>query len=262
MSIRQFIKNGLPQSIVDGIKDRRNAGIVAFEKTRYEITARKITRAGSSYFIPDYALHRPACSEMLADRFYEPQTHQLIPLILKETGGNMVHAGAFFGDMLPSFAATGARIYAFEPVLENYVLARLCVIENNLANVMLFHAALGEAPGTARMDTGDKVHLGGASSLSDSGQLTTLLSLDSVSPADVSIIQFDTEGSELTALKGCVKTIERDSPIIMIEDNECNCADFLKGLGYVRAGSIPGLEVWTKGKPIPVLKAYLHRARD
>ena len=60
----------------------------------------------------------------------------------------MVHAGTFFGDMLPSLSAKcPATVFAFEPVLENYVLAKLTVSENNLGNVLLLNSALGSSYG-------------------------------------------------------------------------------------------------------------------
>ena len=254
MQIKKLGRRLLPPILVDLVRGRP-AGTPTFAREgEFKVELRKISRAGATYFLPAYALHRPACSDMLAGRFSEPATHRLIPALLEELGGNMVHAGTFFGDMLPTFARTGARIYAFEPVLENYVLARLCVIENELTNVVLFHSALGITQGTARMDTGGTSHSGGASHVSEHGQITTLLSIDSVAPENVCVLQLDVEGYELPALRGAVTTIERDNPVILIEDNTDTCAAFLDERGYSRAGSIPGLTIWTRGHAIAALE--------
>ncbi len=248
MDLKKIARRFLPNSFVEAfLAERPRSAGPTFNMDGFQIGAKKIHFENASYFLPKYALHRPACSEMLAGRFYEPETHRLIPALLQELGGNLVHAGTFFGDMIPTFARTGARIYAFEPVLENYVLARMCVIENELDNVLLFHSALGEDQGSVRMDTGTGVHRGGGSKVGGSGQISTQLSIDSVSPENVSIIQLDVEGYELPALKGAAKTIERDKPVILIEDNMDNCSPFLKTMGYSKAGEIPGLHIWTNG---------------
>lgn len=256
MNYRTLAKSLLPPILLDIVRGKQTNNFVPYSNHEFKIKLRKTFFEGSTFFLPGYALHRPACRDLLAGRFYEPKTHRLIPAILRELGGNMVHAGTFFGDMLPSFARTNARIYAFEPVLENYVLARLCVIENELENVVLFHAALGEGQGTVRMDTGEEIHSGGASSVSDSGQITTIVSIDSISPENVSVIQLDVEGYELHALKGASATIERDSPVILIEDNKGNCAPFLTGKGYAQTGQIPGLSIWTRGEAPLAVKEF------
>lgn len=159
----------------------------------------------------------------------------------------MVHAGTFFGDMLPSFSRScRATVYAFEPVLENYVLAKLCLQENGLKNVVLMNAALGESLGVAYMDTGQDGgwHHGGGSRVANSGQVTAVLPIDALKISDLAVLQLDVEGFELPALKGSVETIRSCRPIILIEDNSRNCAPFLSGIGYAKVGAIPGLDVW------------------
>jgi len=184
------------------------------------------------FFVPKYAAHRPASQAILNGRLYEPYTHIVIAEILRLRPGSLVHAGTFFGDMLPSFSkAASELVYAFEPVLENYLLAKLCVQENNLGNVLIQNAGLSSSITVARINTaaGNGDHLGGASHISDSGQSTTLLTIDSLAISNLSIIQLDVEGHELEALKGAIQTIKTHWPVIMIEDNHNNCAEFLTG---------------------------------
>lgn len=216
---------------------------VEFERVEFE--------SGEIFFVPKYASNRPASKRVLNKTFYEPETHKLIPKLLAERPGDMVHAGTFFGDMLPTFSrASEHTIYAFEPVLENYLLAKLCVEANDIENVFLLNAALGASIGIAKMDTGgaSEVHRGGASQVGDIGQCTAMLTIDNFGLSNTSIIQLDVEGFELNALRGAAQTIERNSPVIMIEDNSNNCGEYLKHLDYESCGQIPGLRVWARAK--------------
>ena len=249
MNIKAKIRRILPPFLYDRLRGHSNVTLEGSYTVPYEM----LELGNSKYFLPSYALHRPACSMMMDGQTYEPDTHRIVALLLDSLDGNLVHAGTFFGDMLPAFAATGKRIYAFEPVLENYVLARLCMIENGLSNVLLYHSALGEGQGTVKMDVGDGKHKGGSSHVADDGQITSLLSIDSICPENIAVIQLDVEGHELPALEGARETILRDNPVIMIEDNKAMCAPFLTELGYEQVGEIPGLRIWSNGRDISAL---------
>ena len=207
----------------------------------------RVNQSTGTFFVPDYAAHRPAAKAILNGRLYEPATHALVAAILQARPGNMIHAGAFFGDMLPSFsrACTGT-VYAFEPVLENYLLAKLCIEANGLDNVMLLNAGLGPGSGTARIDTGGKggPHLGGASTISEQGQVTALLAADDVAKGEISVLQLDVEGYEREALQGATRILREHHPIVMIEDETGRGAQFLQQVGYRLAGQIPGLSIW------------------
>ena len=138
----------------------------------FSIEFRRVSLPSGTFFLPEYAAHRPATQAILTGVLYEPETHALISELLRVRPGNLVHAGTFFGDMLPSFSrACSGTVYAFEPVLENYVLAKLCVQENELDNVVLLNAGLGSKVTVARIDTGDEdgPHRGGASQIADRG---------------------------------------------------------------------------------------------
>jgi len=209
----------------------------------------EVTHEHGTYFVPKYAEHRPASRAILKGGLYEPQTHDLVDKIMQKKSGSMIHAGTFFGDMLPTFARScTAIVYAFEPVLENYVLAKACIQKNKLENVFLQNAGLSQKTSISHINTGieGQTHLGGASQLSDEGQIVGLMTIDSLDLDDVVIIQLDVEGHELAALKGARATIERTSPIVMIEDNEQACNAFLEELGYSHIRNIPGLGIWTR----------------
>lgn len=220
------------------------------KNSKYQIDFQSIELDGASYFIPQYAAHRPACKMMLAGSYYEPATHQLVSLLFNQWSGDMIHAGTFFGDMLPSFSKKcPGTVYAFEPVLENYVLAKTCLMRNRIKNVALFNSGLGEKVEIAYMATSDvkNGHNGGASCVADDGQVTTTVAIDSLSLDQLSVLQLDVEGFELSALRGAAATIARNRPVILVEDNEHNCAEFLGTNGYAFVGEIPNLFVWASG---------------
>ena len=154
---------------------------------------------------------------------------------------------AFNGDFLPSFSKScNGFVYAFEPVLENYIMSKLTIEKNNLENVFLYNAALGEKTETLRINTNlDKdYHIGDASKIDSEGDLCLALAIDDFSYSSLMLIQLDIEGFELNALKGAEKTIKKHHPMIAIEDNKGDCKEFLESLGYVSPVAIPGLDIY------------------
>lgn len=263
--MQEFIKQFVPPILYSGLRgmkrkyssdkissyakiDIDGRGNLVLTDSSYKINFKRVEIGHEVYFVPDYAMHPTACKEILAGRYYEPLTHELIRLLLDSRPGNLIHAGTFFGDMLPSFSKKCPGIvYAYEPVLENYVLAKLCIQQNNLTNVHLWNVGLGNDFSIAHIDTGEDaiLHYGGSSQIGNVGQITTLARIDSFDLQDISVIQLDVEGFELQALKGAVNTIEACKPTILIEDNSNNCDTFLSGLGYLFVGNVPGLMVWS-----------------
>lgn len=206
-------------------------------RTLYGIDAQTVTFDEATYFVPDFAAHRIVAQRILSGKYAEPGLHDLVARVMAVRPGSMVHAGTFFGDMLPSFSAkcTGT-LYAFEPVLETYLMARETVAVNGLSNVVLCHAGLGASPGVGSLLThnGDEHRGGGSRIVAEGGQQSTpILAVDQFEIADLSLLQLDVEGSEEAALRGAARTIARTSPVIVIEDNRANnCEDVLAGMGY------------------------------
>lgn len=253
---------------MSGQADRSTSDTGDAQTGVYSIQYASAKIGADQYFVPEYARSRPACQAILSGQYYEPMTHKLIGALLEKLPGDMIHAGAFFGDMLPSFAAKcQGTVYAFEPVLENFILSKLCVQANGLTNVVLQNAGLGDRVGSARIDTGGDesssgVHHGGASHISESGQLTALLTIDGLGLSSVSIIQLDVEGYELNALKGAAQTLIRRGPIVMIEDNSDNCAPFLKAMEYHHMARIPGLNVWATSDHAQLVRESAQGLKD
>ncbi len=191
--------------------------------------------------LPLAAKHRPAVRAVLNGKYHEAFSHRSFKKILGYRPGNVVHAGAFFGDMLHTLSKNAVTVYAFEPVLDNYVLAKTNMATLGLQNVMLFNAGLAAKTGQAQMqtytDTGQ--FRGGASSVlrkkpanPEQAEPVSLLALDDLRLGNISLLHLDVEGFELEALTGATQLIAKEKPVILLEDNAKNCADLLKTLGY------------------------------
>lgn len=107
--------------------------------------------------------------------------------------------------------------------------------------VSIVEAAVGEAPGVARFDTGDAHNLG---HLDIAGNLEVpLVTLDSLTTeTEIAGIKLDIEGAELAALMGASRLIREDQPWVMVEFNtiisgqirieDWDVYQFLKAAGY------------------------------
>lgn len=94
------------------------------------------------YYVP-LNHDRPAVNKIKNGRVYELETLQFIEKIYKK-GTSIVHAGTYFGDMLPFFSHLVGyqQVWAFEPVRLNYLCAEKTVQLNKLKNVNLFNLGL------------------------------------------------------------------------------------------------------------------------
>lgn len=181
------------------------------------------------YCVPKSSSHRPAAQTILSYNVWEPKTIEF--MTSNNCDGDIVHAGAYFGDFLPALSASCSpelKIWAFEPNPENYRCAKITLEINNISNVVLTNAGLGSKKETLSMKTADKdgLSLGGASHILDNelDEDSGIESIQIVSVDDmvgfkraVSIIQLDVEGHEQEALIGALKTIRRCLPIIILE---------------------------------------------
>jgi FkbM family methyltransferase len=184
---------------------------------------------------------------------WEPDT---IEFMVKNAGqGDIVHAGAYFGDFLPALSQAcvdGAKLWAFEPNPENYRCALITIEINNLKNVEIMNAGLGVYRSRFSMKIADESGraLGGASHMVGRSKKNNLeqivevdiYKLDDVVPLErqVSILQLDVEGFEKQALTGAMETIRRCKPILILEllpDNNW-LSENIFSLGYQVSGKL------------------------
>jgi FkbM family methyltransferase len=206
-----------------------------------------------AYCIPISAIHRPAAQIVLKGRVHEPKT---IEYILEHCGdGDVLSAGAFFGDFLPALGthvATNAKVWSFEPNDENFRCAKITCFLNNLRNVKLFHAGLGDVERNVFLDYLNKQgdSRGGRSTIVEAEtdgkmlQKTKLMKFDSLLPEGrkISVIQLDVEGFELVAIKGAIETIRRDRPVLILETvpDDAWFSETVLDLGYRKSGTLHG----------------------
>jgi FkbM family methyltransferase len=178
-----------------------------------------------SYCIPAAAVHRPASQCVMSGDVWETKT---VDFMLANCGAkDVVTAGAFFGDALPALSKVCRRVWAFEPNPDNYRCAQITVLMNDLKNVTLCQAGLGESPERKQLVVKDHegLALGGASQISDitdrglESVTVDIVTIDSIVPenTEISIIHLDVEGFEEYALRGAQKTIERCRPLLILE---------------------------------------------
>jgi len=195
--------------------------------------------------------------------------------------GDIIHAGAYFGDFLPALSrscAPGAKIWAFEPNEEHYRCALITTYINRLRNVELTNAGLGERHGSqlivttdasgralggssrilprdiavssGAMEPGQVVIVEGADVSSGAKELVQVVAVDEMVPPDrkVSLIQLDVESSEQEALAGAMKTIHRCLPIIIVETvpKENWLSENILRLGYRMTQEVDGNAVFIR----------------
>ena len=234
------------------------------------------------YCVPLASRDRWPAQWVLWGEVHEPMTIECMTANCRD--GDVVHAGAYFGDFLPALSwACGpdALVWSFEPNRENYRCASITLAINGIRNVELFNSALGDRRESRILATSDATGhaLGGSSRIlsreedwgpapaneSGSGpdpglevagrhgratETVQVLTIDEVVPPDrtVSVIHLDLEGHEHQALAGALQTIRRCSPLIIVETlppEDWLSANIL-ALGYrILPDRIPGNVVLT-----------------
>jgi FkbM family methyltransferase len=271
--VKQILKRWLPKPAVRALRQlqwRRGKARYARYPGNSEavLQCRIAYNKYGGYCIPLSSLQRPSLQAILAGGVWEPDT---IEFMINNIGtGDVVHAGAYFGDFLPALsrACKSGKVWAFEPNPENYRCAEMTKLLNGLDNVEIRNAGLGAAPERMSMMVADDFGraLGGASRFRQSEALDNsvifpwhqassdselrehfaeaeVVCLDQVLPADarISIIQLDVEGYEQPALMGAMGTIRRCKPILILElfsPDQRWLQDSLFTLGYRQTGKL------------------------
>lgn len=212
------------------------------------------------YCMPRASIHRPVPQAILRGLVWERETLGLLCSV--DSGSDIVHAGAFFGDFLPALSGsrTGrAVVWAFEPNRENHHSATVTMRLNGLQKVKLASRGLGNKSGRATLviREEDGTPLGGGSRLAASapagrawseGEEIAMTTIDQAVPGDrdVAAIQLDVEGNERAALEGAMSTVRRCRPLLVLETvPEPTWIDAnLTPLGYAWDGNVNGNTVF------------------
>lgn len=159
-----------------------------------------------------------------------------------------VDGGAHIGTWAVAMAKLFDTVWAFEPSADTFA----CLWQNTryVDNIRNTHAALGPVDGQCQVYP-DKTRLGNTGArtvVPDVHKLgTSMFTLDGFDLQGVDFLKLDVEGYEEEALKGCVETIKRWQPVIIVElkqftpqryDGPKGTVRLLRSLGYHEVGGV------------------------
>jgi FkbM family methyltransferase len=207
------------------------------------------------YWIPDNQLHRPVAASVAKGDVWEEETISYI--IENLNGKSVITAGTYFGDFLPALSkATNGTVFTYEPVPELFECAKRTIYLNKLQNVVIRNVALSDTVSHVNIQlwgkrkdhinaSGKRRLLGGASKVVLNSSPNTLkvqsLTLDSTIPADceISVVQLDVEGHEEKTLRGALRLLKINLPIIIVETlSQRFFKKYLSPLGYVHDAKV------------------------
>jgi FkbM family methyltransferase len=161
---------------------------------------------------------------------YEPDEIALVRGVL-EPGDTAIDVGGhigFFTMQMAAMVGPEGLIYAFEPLDANADLLEQSIVENGFGDRVVFErAAVGASSGTATLTfPAETLNSGGAYLLRDGTPALTgnqkkavrIVALDDL-PIErpVRLIKMDVEGAEPQVLRGAVRLLRRDRPVILSE---------------------------------------------
>jgi FkbM family methyltransferase len=147
---------------------------------------------------------------------------------------NVIQAGGNLGMYPRLLSSMFEMVYTFEPdILNFYVLNLNCPQEN----IVRINAALGETSDMITVNRNHMSNVGMHTINTTTKGLIPQITLDSMSWKNpIDLIMFDIEGYEIYALRGAEKTILEHKPVIFLEAPNQIVLDYMKSLGYEKAG--------------------------
>jgi FkbM family methyltransferase len=160
---------------------------------------------------------------------HEPHVMQILRELV-QPGWTVVDIGANIGYsalVLAKYAGPTGKVYAFEPLTENFKMLQENIQLNHSSNIVAENLAVMARPGQIELRSATPGALTWVASVNvaeDSAvesQSVTAVSLDDyVQHHDVGRIHFvkmDVEGAEGSVLEGMTAILKRDQPVLMIE---------------------------------------------
>ncbi len=160
---------------------------------------------------------------------------------LIKPGDVVFDVGANFGSLtLPMAQLVGENgwVYAFEPQPQIYNLLSRNIRQNELKNIVPCNRAIGSSCGNISMPDLENLnsHNYSGVSLGSGDNTAEILTIDSLSLANVNFIKIDVEGFEREVIKGARETIKRCRPFLYVEndrpENSSRLISDIVGLGY------------------------------
>ena len=169
------------------------------------------------------------------------------------------------------------KIYSFEPLPENYENLKKNIKNNKFSCVDIVPFAVGDHCGKVKIKSFDSKNYGATSfeytsdeSYEDDIRVVTLDSVkEMLGIQEVSFVKIDTEGFEMSVLKGMKGIIEKDKPALWIEVSEetvCEVINYLDVYDYqlakISGANLlllpPKLKLDTQISLVEVLKTSMH----
>ena len=162
---------------------------------------------------------------------------------------SMVRAGAWALDIganvghytvrLSELVGERGRVISFEPVPETFELLAANVALIPQKNVTLINAAASDSTGLSSMqipkfeDSGLDNFYTAHLSERPSALNVLRITVDCLTPPEpIRLVKIDAEGHELPALRGMKRLLDKDHPILIVEDNSSEISDYLIKFGY------------------------------
>ncbi len=182
--------------------------------------------------------------------YYEPELAYLEKVL--SPGKVFIDVGANFGVytlVASKLVGTSGRVIAFEPTAQSFAILRQNIALNHFANVRAFQFALAQRRGKAWLYHGwDPVgnSLGKDPLCGNEGEEVQTEALDKLLEEKgidrVHAIKIDVEGAEELVLRGAIRCLTTNRPIVIFEFNPgcaarlglspCGARDLLESLGY------------------------------
>ena len=213
------------------------------EKNLYLEDGGKIFAQGTSLVIAAgkygrFLLRRPdlISQAVMEEKYWDPHLKSII-----ENVGSQelvaIDVGSYFGFHAIHMAQHFRQVYAFEPQTRIFEMLCANILLNEMKNIIAFNNALYEyecfmrlgpaaiqeisVPFVGPMVDYDRIKNAAALTfeLADKNSVDSIraLTIDSLNLDDVGLIKIDTQGNDLSVLKGARETISRCRPVIVFE---------------------------------------------
>ena len=160
-----------------------------------------------------------------------------------DIGANIGHYTAKFSEIV----GEEGRVIAFEPVPLSFELLVANSKHFHYKNVTLLNLGASDLPKIVNMEiptfeTGLKNYFEANITNKKTDITAMCIPIDNFSiPQKIKLVKIDTEGHELSVLRGMNKLLLRDCPTLIIEASSLSLIDYLKKIGYLmhRLGDSP-----------------------
>lgn len=191
----------------------------------------------SRFYLPNYP--KDCIQKYIAERgdYWDPRA---LNLISDYIGENAVYVdiGANIGNHTLYWAVEkhAKKVYSFEPIESTFEILSKNIELNHLEGVVeAFQVGLSDEESNGTISVYKSDNIGGAHIAKSQKGNIKLITLDSLKIKEkIDLIKIDVEDSEIEVLKGCLKTIKKYKPLIVIEcfHKIKEVSEILEKLGY------------------------------